>query len=214
MKGNIVALLLGISCLAATLVKAQGFDKKDISVCFYDVTISSELGIIPDRTIDDSIYNAITKILKDSADINLNSIDYLKDKIPYIFGYPVGTARKAAKSKMSHSYVKIIVDIQPAGVFSTSSSSSMVGAGIGSEKKKIKARVKVAINLEIYNDNGDKVKDVVAKVSSKNKIEIDTKSLEIGSFSIMNLDKNDDNFDSFQDLISAAAIKIVNELKQ
>jgi hypothetical protein len=162
---------------------------------------------------NDSIYNAINKILKDSADVNLNPIDYLKDKIPYMFGYPVGTVRKAAKSKMSHNFAKIIVDIQPAGMFSTSSSTSLKVAGIGNEKKKIKARVKVSINLEIYNDNGDKVKGVEAKVSSKNKIEIDTKSLEIGSFSIMNLDKNDDNFDSFQDLITAAAIKLVKELR-
>ena len=53
----------------------------------------------------------------------MKNIDYLKDKVPYFLGYPIGNAKNAAKSKMCGNYAKIVVNISPDGIFSTNNSS-------------------------------------------------------------------------------------------
>ncbi len=209
MKEKLVPLLVIAFSILFISSNAQEFNKKDISLCFYNVSISNELGIMPNKAIGDSVFKLINTVLKDSTELNFNSIDALKDKVPYLFGFPIGSAKKAAKSKISNNYAKIVVEIQPVGFFSNNTSTSFKIAGIGKENKKTKTRIKVSIDLELYNDNGDKIKEVEAKVSSKSKIEVDSKYFEVGDFSFINQVKNSENFISIQEIIQAATIELV-----
>ena len=208
MKRKIVSILL-ISSLVISL-QAQSFDKKNVAVCSFNVNINPNLGITPNREIADHIYRGVNAVLLDSAGIQLKNIDFLKDKITYFLGYPVGNAKNAAKSKLCSNYVKIVVDVSPDGIFSTNNSSFSV-SGVGKEKKKVNARIKVAINLIIYDEKGEKLKEINAKSISKEKIVVDSESLSIGDFSFVEKKKNGKNFETFQEILFQAAIELAKK---
>ena len=201
--------ILFISTLVLSL-KAQSFDKKSIAVCYFNVNIDPNLGIIPNKGIADSIYNGVNGVLNDSAGIQLKNVDFLKDKVTYFLGYPIGNAKNAAKSKMCRNYVKIVVDISSDGIFSTNNSSFHI-SGIGKEKKKVNTKIKVTISMIIYSENGEKVKELNARSTSKEKIIIDSESFLAGNFSFINKKKNDTNFETFQEILYQAAIELARK---
>ncbi|MEI7830967.1 MAG: hypothetical protein WCI31_14415 [Prolixibacteraceae bacterium] len=200
-------ILISVSVVAA---KAQSFDKKNVALCYFNVIINSNLEIIPNKAIADSIYKEIYGVLNENAGIELKSVDFLKDNVKYFLGYPIGRAKNAAKSKKCNNYVKIVIDISPDGIFTTKDAAFTV-AGIGKEKKKVNTKIKVGIVMIIYDENGEKIKDLQAKATSKDKIIIDSESLLIGDFSFINKKKNDSNFDTFQNILYQAAADLANK---
>ena len=209
MKRFILSFLL-IGTIIIT-VKAQSFDKRDIALCYYNVNIDNSLGVIPNKAIADSIYKGMNAVLTESAGIQLKNVDFLKDKVTYLLGYPIGRAKIAAKSKMCHNYVKIQVKITPDGSFTTNESPLNVFV-VGKENKKVNARIKVDIQMIIYDENGKKVKEAEAKAVSNEKITIDSESFLIGNFSFINKKQNKANFETFQNILYEAAIKLASSL--
>ena len=190
--------------------KAQSFDKKNIALCYFNVNIDNNLGITPNKAIADSIYKGVNAVLKDSAGIKLKNVDFLKDKVTYFLGYPIGNAKNAAKSKMAHNYAKIVISISPDGAFSTKENSFNI-TGIGKEKKKVNTKIKVGIRLIIYDENGSKVKELEAKAASKEKITIDSESLLVGNFSFVNKKINGSNFETFQNILYQAVTELARK---
>jgi hypothetical protein len=196
----------------AITTQAQNFDRKNIALCYFYVSINPSLGVIPTKAIVDSIYNRITEVLYDSSEIEISPADFLKNKVAYFMGYPFGTAKKAAKSQMSKEYAKIVMDISPQGILSTKDNSLRVDQ-IGKEKKTIHSKIKVALSMIIYDENGEKIKEAEAKSVSKEKIVFDSESLLVGDFSLINKKVNADNFNSFQETLYNALIELSQQLK-
>ena len=63
----------------------------------------------------------------------------------------------------------------------------------------------------VYDENGEKVKEISAKSISKEKIVIDSESLLIGDFSFVDRKKNGQNFETFQDVLFQAAIEVAKK---
>ncbi len=205
MKKRTFSILLIILVTAA--LKAQSFDKNPIALCCYNVMIDPKLGITPNKEIVDSIYCGVNAVLHESAGIQFRNVDFLKDKVTYFLGYPIGNAKNAAKSKMSPNYAKIVVAVSPDGIYSTNNGSFNI-AGIGKERKKVNSKIKIEIAMTIYDENGEKIKELKAKSSSKEKIAIDSESILIGNFSIVDRKKNDSNFETFQELLYQTAVDL------
>ena len=210
MKENFLSILIVITL--AISANAQSFDKNNIAVCYFNVNIDPNLGITPDKGIADNIYGAINTVLHDSAGIQLNNIDFLKDKVTYFLGYPIGNAKNAAKSKLCHNYVKIVVDILPEGIYSTNNGSFKI-AEIGKEKKQVKSKIKVAISMIVYDENGQKIKELSAKSTSKEKLVLNSESFLIGNFSILQQKKNDSSFETFQEIACQSIEELARKSK-
>lgn len=208
---KILAFLI-FSYAFATTTQAQNFDRKNIALCYFSVSINQSLGVIPTKEIVDSIYNRITEVLHESSGIEISPADFLKNKVAYFMGYPFGTAKKAAKSQMSKEYTKIVMDISPQGILSTKDNSFKIDQ-IGKEKKSINTKIKVTLKMIIYDKNGEKVKEAEAKSVSNEKIVFDSESLLVGNFSIINKKVNTDNFNSFQETLYNALIELSQQLK-
>lgn len=194
--------------------KAEKFNKNDVALCFYLVNVDESFGVPYNKAFWDSIYVRVSKTLQDSAGIVIKPVDFLKEDIPYSHtGYPVARGKKAAKSNKVENYLRLNVDIGPAGIQSTTSSSTTVGGTVSGGKKSMTTKVKVQVKITIFDKTGEEIIDIKDKAVSKNEILVESESFSVASFSMTTFKDNQMNAETFQRLLNEAAQKVSRQLK-
>ncbi len=208
-------LLFVFGVFFSSVVIAQSSDNKNTAVCYFLATMSEDLGVSMSEALSDSVYAHLTTFLSDSAHFTFKDKSTLLELSPFqTFGYPLISGKRAAKSKAADYYLKIVVDINPAGFATTNSSSISAGGNVGIGKKKTNAKVKVVISAVLYDKKGARLKRVTGKAISADKIQITQNMVSLGGFTQTDVNEDITQMQAFYAVLDEAVANLVQEFNK
>lgn len=121
----------------------------------------------PMKAVMDSVYLVIADGLTEELNLFLLPIDTLRGKVPYYFGYPMGTAEKALKKGPFAQTLEIEADVS----FPDPKPSHWSIFGTG--KAKVKGRPEIELRVRMVEASGEVTWRDKVRVRSREQVQID-----------------------------------------
>lgn len=121
----------------------------------------------PMKAVKDSVYLVITDGLTEGLNLYLLPIDTLRGKVPYYFGYPMGTAEKALQKGSYSEVLEIEADV----TFPDPKPSHWSIFGTG--KAKVRGRPEIELRVKMLDASGEIVWRDQVRIRSKEQVQID-----------------------------------------
>ena len=121
----------------------------------------------PMKAVMDSVYLVIADGLTEELNLFLLPIDTLRGKVPYYFGYPMGTAEKALQKEPFTEALEIEADVS----FPDPKPSHWSIFGTG--KAKVKGRPEIELRVRMVDASGEITWRDKVRVRSKEQVQID-----------------------------------------
>jgi hypothetical protein len=179
----------------------------------FTVNLHEDFGVSKDPDLYDAIYEALRNEINSSTNIEFFSKDTLHNYVNYNnLEYPVGTPKRAAKSKIAQNYYTIFVTVYPSG-FIKGGSNVISSGGLGAGKHKSQSKVMVRIELIAYDATGKKLKKIVEEAVTTERIEFEHTIIKVGGIEMNSFDKSILSNPQFSQVLSEVSKKTAEALK-